>query len=85
MPPSINSIAYSTTPKASAPAKPLRCHNDEIPFTATTDAADRMLTFTLTSSGEIFNLAYDDNGNLVSKTSQATGQATTYIGIRVTG
>ena len=37
-----------------------------------------MLTFTLTGSGEIFNLAYDDNGNLVSKTSQTTGQATTY-------
>ena len=48
---------------------------DETPFTVTYDAADHMLTFTLTSSGEIFNLAYDDNGNLVSKTN---GQATTY-------
>ena len=51
--------------------------NDETPFTATYDAADHMLTFTLMSSGEIFNLAYDDKGNLVSKTRQTTGQVTT--------
>ena len=33
---------------------------------ATYDAADRILTFTLTSSGEIFNLAYDDKGTSIN-------------------
>ena len=75
----INSIAYSYDAKGQRTSKTTTLpSNDETPFTATYDTADRMLTFTLTGSGEIFNLAYDDNGNLVSKTSQTTGQATTY-------
>lgn len=75
----INSIAYSYDAKGQRTSKTTMLPSrDETPFTATYDAADRMLTFTLTSSGEIFNLAYDDNGNLVSKISQTTGQATTY-------
>ncbi len=37
-------------------------------FTAQYDAADRMTGITLTASGQTFTLAYDDNGNLVSKT-----------------
>lgn len=75
----INSIAYSYDAKGQRTSKTTTLPSrDETPFTATYDAADRMLTFTLTSSGEIFNLAYDDNGNLVSKISQTTGQATTY-------
>ncbi len=75
----INSIAYSYDAKGQRTSKTTMLPSrDETPFTATYDAADRMLTFTLTSSGEIFNLAYDDNGNLVSKTSQTNEQATTY-------
>ena len=75
----INSIAYSYDAKGQRTSKTTTLPSrDETPFTATYDAADRMLTFSLTSSGETFNLAYDDNGNLVSKTSQTTGQATTY-------
>ncbi|MEQ1741238.1 MAG: RHS repeat-associated core domain-containing protein, partial [Candidatus Nitrotoga sp.] len=75
----INSIAYTYDAKGQRTSKTTTLpSNDETPFTATYDTADRMLTFTLTGSGEIFNLAYDDNGNLVSKISQTTGQATTY-------
>ena len=75
----INSIAYGYDAKGQRTSKTTTLpSNDETPFTATYDTADRMLTFTLTGSGEIFNLAYDDNGNLVSKISQTTGQATTY-------
>ena len=75
----INSIAYSYDAKGQRTSKTTTLpSNDETPFTATYDTADRVLTFTLTGSGEIFNLAYDDNGNLVSKISQSTGQATTY-------
>ena len=75
----INNIAYSYDAKGQRISKTTALPSrDETPFTATYDAADRMLTFTLTSSGETFNLAYDDNGNLLNKTSQTTGQATTY-------
>ncbi len=75
----INSIAYGYDAKGQRTSKTTTLPSrDETPFTATYDAADRMLTFTLTGSGEIFNLAYDDNGNLVSKISQSTGQTTTY-------
>lgn len=75
----INSIAYSYDAKGQRTSKTTTLPSrDETPFSATYDAADRMLTFTLTSSGETFNLAYDDNGNLISKTSQTTGQAATY-------
>jgi RHS repeat-associated protein len=38
-------------------------------FTAVYDEADRMTSITLSSTGETFFLAYDDNGNLVSKVS----------------
>lgn len=75
----LDSIAYSydangrrTSKTAGLPSR------DETPFAATYDAANRMASFTLTASGETFDMAYDDNGNLVSKTSRLNGQATTY-------
>lgn len=40
----------------------------ETPFTATYDAANRMTGITLTATNQSFALAYDDNGNLISKT-----------------
>ena len=43
----------------------------ETPFTATYDAANRMTSLTLTATGQSFTLAYDDNGNLATKTDPA--------------
>jgi len=36
----------------------------ETAFTASYDAANRMTSLTLTGTGQSFDLAYDDNGNL---------------------
>jgi RHS repeat-associated protein len=40
-------------------------------FTATYDEADRMVSITLTATGQTFLLSYDDNGNLLSKVDSA--------------
>ena len=49
----------------------------ETPITAVYDTANRLTTLTLTATGQVFNLAYDDNGNLVSKTEQGGAGAVT--------
>ena len=49
----------------------------ETPITATYDTANRLTTLTLTATGQVFNLAYDDNGNLASKTEQGGAGAVT--------
>ena len=49
----------------------------ETPVTAVYDTANRLTTLTLTATGQVFNLAYDDNGNLVSKTEQGGAGAVT--------
>jgi len=45
--------------------------SQETPINATYDAANRLTTLTLNQSGQSFVLAYDGNGNLLSKTDQA--------------
>ncbi len=51
----------------------------ETPITANYDAANRLTGLTLAASGQAFVLAYDDNGNLASKTEQANpANVTTY-------
>jgi RHS repeat-associated protein len=42
----------------------------ETPFAATYDAANRMTSLTLTGTGQTFDLTYDNNGNLLTKTSR---------------
>ncbi len=49
----------------------------ETPITALYDTANRLTTLTLTATGQVFNLAYDDNGNLSSKTEQGGAGAVT--------
>jgi RHS repeat-associated protein len=49
----------------------------ETAFTASYDDANRMTSLTLTDSGQSFVLAYDDNGNLASKTDQANPSSVT--------
>ena len=51
----------------------------DTPFTAIYDAADRMTSLTLTDTGQTFDLAYDDNGNLTNKIERgAPNNVTTY-------
>jgi RHS repeat-associated protein len=50
----------------------------ETPFTAAYDNADRMTSITLTAQAKTFNLAYDDNGNLSTKTEQGASNVTSY-------
>jgi RHS repeat-associated protein len=51
----------------------------ESTFNATYDATNRLTSLTLTATGQSFTLAYDDNGNLVSKTETANpSNVTTY-------
>ncbi len=51
----------------------------ETPMTATYDAANRMTSITLTGTGQIFDLAYDGNGNLLTKTERSNpSNVTTY-------
>jgi len=51
----------------------------ETGFSAVYDAVNRMTSLTLTGTGQSFTLAYDDNGNLVSKTETANpSNLTTY-------
>jgi len=51
----------------------------ETPFTATYDEANRMTAITLTGTNQSFSLAYDDNGNLISKTETGNpSNVTTY-------
>ena len=47
-------------------------------FTASYDEADRMSQITLTATGEVFLLAYDDNGNLSAKVEQANPSNQTF-------
>jgi RHS repeat-associated protein len=49
----------------------------ETPITAVYDQANRLTTLTLTGTGQVFNLAYDDNGNLTTKTEQGGAGAVT--------
>jgi RHS repeat-associated protein len=49
----------------------------ETAFTASYDDANRMSSLTLTDTGTSFVLAYDDNGNLASKTDQADSSIVT--------
>ena len=77
----IEAIAYTYDPNGrrltetrAVPVSP------ETAFTAVYDDADRMTSITFTASGKTFNLAYDDNGNLASKSEQGTtGNVTTYV------
>ncbi len=44
----------------------------DTPFTATYDAANRMVSLTLTAGNQTYNLSYDDNGNLTQKQNATT-------------
>lgn len=75
----IDSIAYGYDPKGQRVSRTMGFPSrDETPMAATYDEANRMVTFTLTATGETFDLAYDANGSLVSKTSRVNGTVTTY-------
>jgi len=51
----------------------------ETPTTASYDTANRLTGLTLAATGQTFTLAYDDNGNLATKTDQANpANVTTY-------
>jgi RHS repeat-associated protein len=51
----------------------------ETPMSAVYDQANRMTSLTLTATGQTFALAYDNNGNIVSKVDQGNaGNANTY-------
>jgi RHS repeat-associated protein len=76
----IEQIAYTYDAKGQRLSKSSGASSvAETLITATYDAANRLVTLTLTASSKTFNLAYDDNGNLATKTDAANpANVTTY-------
>jgi len=67
----IETIAYTYDAKGQRISKSSAITSiQETPITAGYDAANRLTSLTLTATGQTFTLAYDDNGNLASKTDQ---------------
>jgi len=75
----IDSIAYGYDANGRRIAKTTTGGSSiqETGISATYDAANRMTSLALTAINRTFSLAYDDNGNLASKTDQANPSNTT--------
>ena len=74
----IETISYTYDAKGQRLSKSISGTSQrETPFTATYDAANRMTAITLTASNQSYTLAYDDNGNLTTKTDIANAANTT--------
>jgi len=74
----IETIAYTYDANGNRTSKTSGAANaPETPFSASYDQANRMTSLALTATGQSFTLAYDDNGNLATKTDQANS-VTTY-------
>ncbi len=76
----IETIAYTYDAKGQRLTKASDASSaQETTIAATYDTANRMTSLTLTATGQTFNLAYDDNGNLATKTDAANpSSVTTY-------